>query len=39
MEKYLKNIDIEFDFEINANLKFKFFDYHVTKPWIACLTQ
>lgn len=39
MDKYLKGYDVNFLFDIRTSCKIKFFDYHVTKPWVAYVTQ
>ena len=39
MDKYLKGYEVTFLFDIRTSCKIKFFDYHVTKPWVAYVTQ
>lgn len=39
MDKYLKGYEVNFVFDIRTDCKIKFFDYHITKPWIAYVTQ
>ena len=39
MDKYLKGYEVTFLFDIRTSCKIKFFDYHVTKPWVAYVTH
>lgn len=39
MDKYLKGYEVNFLFDIRTSCKIKSFDYHITKPWVAYVTQ
>lgn len=39
MDKYLKGYEVTFLFDIRTSCKIKFFDCHLTKPWVAYVTQ
>lgn len=39
MDKFIKGYEVTFLFDIRTSCKIKFFDIHVTKPWVAYVTQ
>jgi WD40 repeat protein len=39
MEKYLKGYEVNFYFDIRTSCKIRYFDYHVTKPWVGYITE